>query len=179
MSRTRITETRKGFTLVELAVVIVIIGVLAAFGVPRFLKSVERSKASESFAYLAAVRGAQERYIAKEGFYATTISALDINQATLKYFMSADGTTPVSPTTTIATTKFDPNAANGDPNATNAGEPTWTLKLVRDINTSSYGPYTVVFTQEGFDAQSTILNTACLDISPLPASAAATTGQTP
>ena len=70
----------------ELAVVIVIIGVLAAFGVPRFLKSVERTKASEAFAYLSAVRSAQERYIAKEGLYADAISKLDITQAAPKYF---------------------------------------------------------------------------------------------
>ena len=69
MCRKSEVGTRKGFTLVELAVVIVIIGVLAAFGVPRFLKSVERSKAAEAFQYLAAVRAAQERYIAKEGVY--------------------------------------------------------------------------------------------------------------
>ena len=56
MSRFVKRKNRAGFTLVELAVVIVIIGVLASFGVPKFMQSVERSKASESFNFLSAVR---------------------------------------------------------------------------------------------------------------------------
>jgi len=38
---------RKAFTLVELMVVIVIIGVLAALAIPRFLGSTDKAKASE------------------------------------------------------------------------------------------------------------------------------------
>ena len=47
MERTK-TMMKAGFSLVELAVVVVIIGVLAAFAVPRFRASVERSKAAEA-----------------------------------------------------------------------------------------------------------------------------------
>jgi prepilin-type N-terminal cleavage/methylation domain-containing protein len=147
----RITESRKGFTLVELAVVIVIIGVLAAFGVPQFLKSVERSKAAEAFNYLSAVRSAQERYVAKEGCYAdsATSTNLDITQVAPKYFDVG---------TLMAT-------------AGNGGTPSWELTLTRKSATSSYGAYTVRFTQAGFDTATTpstaIMNTATVEICPM------------
>ena len=65
---------RTGMSLVELAVVVIIIGVIAAFGVPRLIKNVERSKAGEAFQYLAAIRSAQERHQARQGAYASDLS---------------------------------------------------------------------------------------------------------
>jgi prepilin-type N-terminal cleavage/methylation domain-containing protein len=126
--------SRKGFTLVELAVVIVIIGVLAAFGVPQFLKSVERSKAAEAFNYLSAIRSAQERYLAKEGVYASESykGKLDITQTEPKYF----------------------DVGSMLAGQTGSGTPTWSLTLSRKSSTSSYGTYTVQFTQEGFNTDS-------------------------
>src|SRR5882757_3067942 len=109
---------RPGFTLVELAVVIVIIGVLAAFGVPRFIKSVERSKAAEAFEYLAGVRTAQERYQAQYGTYATNVADLDIKNAPPKYF---------AVTGTFA-------ASSGGTDLTNC----WTLTLTRTGSSAGY-----------------------------------------
>jgi prepilin-type N-terminal cleavage/methylation domain-containing protein len=139
-----VAKTRKGFTLVELAVVIVIIGVLAAFGVPRFLKSVERSKAAEAFAYLAAVRSSQERYQAQNGIYASDITALDIKASTPKYF-------------TVGT------VAAG---STSSLQDSWTLTLTRTGASAGYGAYTVIFTQDGYDSTNSGIQ-ALSDINPM------------
>ena len=127
----------KGFSLVELAVVIVIIGVLAAFGVPRFIKAVERSKAAEAFAYLSSVRSAQERYHAKEGTYCSVLANLDIQAPTPKYF-------------TIGTTELAAIPAE-------TLETSWTLTLTRQGRSAGYGLYTVTFTQDGYDNSTSAL----------------------
>jgi prepilin-type N-terminal cleavage/methylation domain-containing protein len=144
-------ESRKGFTLVELAVVIVIIGVLAAFGVPQFLKSVERSKAAEAFNYLSAVRSAQERYLAKEGTYACSSDSakLDITQVAPKYFDVGD---------------------IEEDHTTTPNSPTWSLTLTRKTATSSYGGYTVKFTEKGFataDTDSSIMSDNVKEVCPM------------
>jgi prepilin-type N-terminal cleavage/methylation domain-containing protein len=43
-------KNKKGFTLIELVVVTVIMGILASMGVPYYLKTVESSKASDAVA---------------------------------------------------------------------------------------------------------------------------------
>jgi len=124
-----LTDSR-GFTLVELSVVIVIIGVLAAFGVPKFRNAVERSKAAEAFNYLAATRSAQERYQARQGTYASDLTSLDIAMPTPKYF--SVGTVAPATSGTL--------------------EDSWTLTLTRMGASGGYGQYTITFTQDGFDA---------------------------
>lgn len=132
-----------GFTLVELAVVVVIIGVLAAFAVPRFLSSVERSKAAEAFNFLATIHSAQERYAARQGTYADTVDKLDTKMEAPFYF-------------TVGTVEV--------PSSASSLEDGWEITMTRSGSSAGYGAYTVVWTHEGFSSDDSTIDP---EISPL------------
>jgi prepilin-type N-terminal cleavage/methylation domain-containing protein len=60
---------RKGFTLIELVVVILIIGVLASLGLPYYLKTVETAKATDALAIAHLLGNANRMYKADNPSY--------------------------------------------------------------------------------------------------------------
>jgi type IV pilus assembly protein PilA len=97
-----------GFSLVELMIVIVIIGVLAAVAVPIYNNNVMKAKMSEADAALGSIRTQLRVYYGENGTYPTEATAVDVvgaswndintNELDGKYFsdssytyVSADG----------------------------------------------------------------------------------------
>jgi prepilin-type N-terminal cleavage/methylation domain-containing protein len=80
-------RTNKGFTLIELMVVIVIIGVLAAIAIPKFTDASVKAKISEVPTVLASFEHAQFAYFAEAGMYADNMSSLDFSVPASKYFV--------------------------------------------------------------------------------------------
>ncbi len=70
---------KKAFTLLELLIVVLIIGILAAIALPQYKKAVLKSRLVAMFPYVKAVTSAQERYYLTNSHYANSITNLDVN----------------------------------------------------------------------------------------------------
>ena len=83
----------KGFTLIELMIVVVIIGILAALAIPRFTQASGRAKEKEADGILKQLYTLQQTYRADKGVYASSLASPGLKDVgwedpsgSLKYF---------------------------------------------------------------------------------------------
>ena len=69
---TAILKVKRGFTLSELLVVLVIVGIIVSFAIPNFSKSVERAQERDAIVKLVTIRSAAGVYKIQTGSYPTT-----------------------------------------------------------------------------------------------------------
>ncbi len=67
----------KGFTMMELLVTVLLIGILAAMAMPQYVKVVEKQKGTEAVNILAVIGKSQERYFAVNEKYTSDFADLD------------------------------------------------------------------------------------------------------
>lgn len=120
---------QKGFGLVEMAVLLVVIGLAGLIAVPQFLSMQEREKASEAFKTLKAVQSAQEEYRAATGVYASNLRALKIQETAAQYF----------------------DFGLLEAGQSGSMEDSWSLTMTRKTGKQFNGEYTVTFNNQGFD----------------------------
>ncbi len=93
-------KTNKGFTLIELMIVVAIIGILAAIAIPAYQDYIARAQASEALVLFSGVKAPLSEYYADKGVWPADPDEIGLNTSG-KYVVSSvefvgggNGTTP-------------------------------------------------------------------------------------
>lgn len=108
---------RKGFTLVEIMIVVLIIGILAAIAIPNFIKSRRMSQANSCIANMKQIIGAAEQY--KMANKKNPASVADLCSDTEGFIKGKEPTCPANDGTyTFSATDTDTSVTCGFTDAT-------------------------------------------------------------
>jgi general secretion pathway protein G len=134
--RNYLSGPRQGFTLVELLIVIIVIAVLAAIAIPKFVNSSARSKESSLLGDLKLVRNAVTVFQNDTGYYPATLADIAAPAA------PASGKDATGATQTILAANWKgPYIASlpTDPVSSNALTYSVTSPTVGQVNSSASG----------------------------------------
>ncbi len=106
-----------GFTLLELLVVVIIVGILATIAVPAFTKAMEKGRSAEAASILGAIKTAEEAYYQENLKYTASLGELaadTISDTSVKHYFKYTLASPTATTfTAIATRKLQSESGPG------------------------------------------------------------------
>jgi prepilin-type N-terminal cleavage/methylation domain-containing protein len=103
---------KKGFTLVEIMIVVLIIGILLAIAVPNFIKARENSRTRSCIANLRQIEAAKEQWAMEMKKASTDVPAwTDLTPS----YVKSQPTCPSGGTYTIGAINANPTCSTGAP----------------------------------------------------------------
>ncbi|MBU1112830.1 MAG: prepilin-type N-terminal cleavage/methylation domain-containing protein [Candidatus Omnitrophica bacterium] len=122
---------RKGFTLLELLIVVIVIGILATIAIPQFLNAVEKARVAKAKSALGLISHAEKMYRAERDTYVA----------------AADGAVDSVLGNYVELKQIDLDQ-DWDYNVTISGTDNYTATATKN-SSSSHGGQSVIYNQDG------------------------------